>query len=105
VGTITFIHGSGRAGAANWSSQRGRFEDAVFLTMPGYRDESPTPTDMDAWVERVLGVDGELDLVAHSYGGIAAILAAARAPERVRSLTLFEPAAYSLARGAPGWRR
>ena len=47
-------------------------------------------------------VDGELDLVAHSYGGLVAILAAGLAPKRIRSLTLFEPAAYSLARGRPG---
>jgi pimeloyl-ACP methyl ester carboxylesterase len=30
-------------------------------------------------------------VVAHSYGGVGAILAAARAPQRVRSLTLIEP--------------
>jgi pimeloyl-ACP methyl ester carboxylesterase len=29
--------------------------------------------------------------VAHSYGGVGAMLAAARAPQRVRSLTLIEP--------------
>jgi pimeloyl-ACP methyl ester carboxylesterase len=69
--------------------------------MPGYGDERPVQTNMSEWVDRVLAVDGELDLVAHSYGGLAAILAAAQAPERVRSLTLFEPAAYSYARGRP----
>jgi pimeloyl-ACP methyl ester carboxylesterase len=99
--TVVFIHGSGRAGAANWPSQVANFADSAFLTMPGYGDEGPTPTNMDEWVGRVLGVDGELDLIAHSYGGLAAILAAAQAPERVRSLTLFEPAAYSYARGRP----
>ena len=30
-------------------------------------------------------------VVAHSYGGVGAMLAAARAPQRVRSLTLIEP--------------
>lgn len=99
--TIVFIHGSGRSGAANWPHQRERFADAVFLTMPGYGDEDPAPTNMDAWLERVLSVEGDLDLVAHSYGGVAAILAAGQAPERIRSLTLFEPAAYSLGRGRP----
>lgn len=89
--TVVFIHGSGRAGSANWPSQVASFADSVFLTMPGYGDESPVPTHMSDWISRVLDVDGELDLVAHSYGGLAAILAA-QASERVRSLTLFEPA-------------
>ena len=97
--TLVFIHGSGRAGVANWPNQVHSFADAVFLTMPGYGDESPAATNMDEWVERVLALDGDLDVVAHSYGGLPAIFAAARAPERVRSLTLFEPAAYSYVRG------
>ena len=96
---VVFIHGSGRAGVANWPSQAEGFADAVFLTMPGYGDEAPVATNMDEWVERVLGLDGEIDVVAHSYGGLPAIFAAAQAPERVRTLTLFEPAAYSYARG------
>jgi pimeloyl-ACP methyl ester carboxylesterase len=101
IRTLVFIHGSGRVGAANWPNQVERFADAVFLTMPGYGDESPAATNMDEWVGRVLELDGEVDVVAHSYGGLPAIFAAAQAPERVRSLTLFEPAAYSYARGRP----
>lgn len=96
---VVFIHGSGRAGVANWPNQADSFANSVFLTMPGYGDERPAVTDMDEWVARVLGLDGEMDVVAHSYGGLPAIFAAAQAPERVRSLTLFEPAAYSYARG------
>lgn len=98
---LVFIHGSGRVGAANWPNQVERFGDAVFLTMPGYGGESPAATNMDEWVNRVLELDGDVDLVAHSYGGLPAIFAAAQAPERVRSVTLFEPAAYSYARGRP----
>jgi len=99
--SFVFVHGSGRAGAANWPNQLDAFPHAAFLTMPGYGDEHPRATDMGDWVDRVLGVTGELDIVAHSYGGLAAILAVARAPERIRSLTLFEPAAYFFARGDP----
>lgn len=36
-------------------------------------------------------------LVGHSYGGVVAMLAAARAPEKVRSLVLIEPAAHRAA--------
>ena len=96
---VVFIHGSGLAGIANWPNQVEGFADAVFLTMPGYGDEAPAATNMDEWVDRVLDLDGEMDVVAHSYGGLPAIFAAAQAPERVRTLTLFEPAAYSYARG------
>jgi pimeloyl-ACP methyl ester carboxylesterase len=99
--TLFFIHGSGRAGTANWPVQLERFADSAFLTMPGYGEEEPTATRMEEWVDRVTSLDGELDIVAHSYGGVAAIFSAAREPERVRSLTLFEPAAYAYARGRP----
>jgi pimeloyl-ACP methyl ester carboxylesterase len=40
-------------------------------------------------------------LVGHSYGGVIALLAAARAPEGVRSLTVVEPPAFGVAAGDP----
>lgn len=40
-------------------------------------------------------------VVAHSYGVLGTLLAAARAPERVRSLTLIEPPLYFVAAGDP----
>jgi len=98
--TIVLVHGSGRSGGEAWPEQA-HLARAAFLTMPGYGDDEPVSTDMSAWVDRILQRDGELHLVGHSYGGIAAILAAAAAPDRVRSLTVFEPAAYSYSRGLP----
>ena len=38
-------------------------------------------------------------VVAHSYGALGALIAAARTPERVRSLTLIEPPLFYLVRG------
>jgi pimeloyl-ACP methyl ester carboxylesterase len=35
-------------------------------------------------------------LVGHSYGGVVSLLAAAEAPDAVRSLTVFEPPAFGL---------
>jgi pimeloyl-ACP methyl ester carboxylesterase len=40
-------------------------------------------------------------LVGHSYGAIVAMLAAARKPDMVRSLTVIEPPATRVARGNP----
>jgi pimeloyl-ACP methyl ester carboxylesterase len=40
-------------------------------------------------------------LVGHSYGGVIALLIAAREPGLVRSLTVSEPPAFGIARGAP----
>jgi pimeloyl-ACP methyl ester carboxylesterase len=39
-------------------------------------------------------LDGRPHLVGHSYGGVAAAIAAIRRPARVRSLTLVEPALF-----------
>jgi pimeloyl-ACP methyl ester carboxylesterase len=47
-----------------------------------------------------LGRDGA-HLVGHSYGGVAVMLAAARAPGRVRSLTMIEPGCYQAAADDP----
>jgi pimeloyl-ACP methyl ester carboxylesterase len=40
-------------------------------------------------------------LVGHSYGGVIALLIAARHPKGIRSLTVSEPPAFALARGNP----
>ncbi len=40
-------------------------------------------------------------LIAHSYGVLGTLIAAARRPEDVRSLTLIEPPLFSLASGDP----
>jgi len=69
--------------------------------MPGYGEEAPVSTDMGEWVSRILECGDGLHVIAHSYGGLAAILSAVIAPQQVRSLTLFEPAAYAYARGMP----
>lgn len=108
LGTVTsrvvFVHGAGRAGAAAWPVQRaGRLGQLFFIERYGFRrGEERQPTDFDEDQRRVLEeVGGEAHLVAHSYGAIAALMAAQAAPDRIRSVTLFEPACFSLARGHP----
>jgi pimeloyl-ACP methyl ester carboxylesterase len=51
--------------------------------------------------------DGRVHLVGHSYGGAVAHNAARRSPGQIASLTLIEPVAFRLLRGAnepDGWR-
>ena len=42
-----------------------------------------------------------MHLVGHSYGGVVSLLAAARRPEAVRSLTVIEPPCFGVARDDP----
>jgi pimeloyl-ACP methyl ester carboxylesterase len=56
--------------------------------------------DIDAQDVVTLLGDGA-HLVGHSYGGVVAMLAAARHPQAVRSLTLIEPGAYRVAEQDP----
>jgi pimeloyl-ACP methyl ester carboxylesterase len=55
--------------------------------------------DEALWLEPFL--EPEAHLVGHSYGGVIALLAAARHPGLVRSLTVIEPPAFRVARGIP----
>lgn len=105
---VVFVHGAMTNGTSAWSKQRAlaeRFE----LVVPSRRGFIPNPPepasdfDVDARdvTELLEGLDGASHLVGHSYGGLVAILAASRHPERVRSMTLIEPAVESLMRGHP----
>ena len=102
---LLFVHGSVLNGEATWNAQRPlaeRFE----LVVPNRRGFPPGPeverVDFDeeaVWLERFL--EPGTHLVGHSYGGVIALLAAARRPELVRSLTVVEPPAFGIARGEP----
>lgn len=47
-------------------------------------------------IARIDRHDGPVHLVGHSYGGVVVLHIAASRPERVASLTLYEPAAFQL---------
>ncbi|MGB8383036.1 MAG: alpha/beta hydrolase [Dermatophilaceae bacterium] len=97
---LVFAHGTGRAGPAAWPEQTKLPVDCAFVTLPGYGDDSPRRTNMDAWVDTLYAASQQpVHLIAYSYGAIPAVLAAGQAPGWCRSLLLFEPATYSLARG------
>ncbi len=103
---LIFAHGAGRAGVHAWPQQAELANEAVFVTFPGYGEEPPTPTNIDAWVERLLAASTDpVHLIGHSFGAIPAVMAADRRPGWCRSLLLFEPALYSLARGSTSVER
>jgi pimeloyl-ACP methyl ester carboxylesterase len=88
-----------------WSAQK-PLADRFEIVAPNRRGFPPGPDveqvdfeDEAVWLERHL--EPGTHLVGHSYGGVIALLAAARRPELLRSLTVIEPPAFGAARGIP----
>ena len=102
---IVFVHGGGLGGALAWAAQS-LLAARWRLVMPyrlGYGASPPTPGEdfeRDAGPIADLLGDGA-HLVGHSYGGAVALLAAARRPAAVRSLTVIESGSSGVARGHP----
>ena len=102
VTRVVFVHGSVGNAAATWSAQRplaDRFE-CVFLTRGGYPPGPPLERiDFEQQADEVAAELHAGDhLVAHSYGGVISLLAAARKPV-LASLTVSEPPCFGVARG------
>jgi pimeloyl-ACP methyl ester carboxylesterase len=102
---LLFVHGSVVNGEVTWSAQR-PLAERFDLVVPNRRGFPPGPAvgrvdfaDEAAWLESYL--EPGTHLVGHSYGGVIALLAAARRPRLVRSLTVVEPPAFGIARGDP----
>jgi pimeloyl-ACP methyl ester carboxylesterase len=106
---VLLVHGSVTNGAATWLQQR-PLADRFRLVVLDRRGYYPNPEveredfDVDAGdVVEVLRSGGAagMHLVGHSYGGVVSLLAAARRPSCVRSLTVIEPPALGVAAGDP----
>jgi pimeloyl-ACP methyl ester carboxylesterase len=126
---LLLVHGSVVNAELTWGAQKPlaeRFE----IVMPNRRGFPPGPdvervdfADEAVWLEQFLEADAgsvagkagdarredrgpcgaaRTHLVGHSYGGVISLLAAARRPELLRSLTVIEPPAFGIARGRPG---
>ncbi len=104
---VVFVHGA-VLGRVAWDEQRPLADRWTLhlVDRPGYGD-SPSVERVDFAVDArlVAGLLAELPdgthLVGSSYGGVVSLLAAAEAPERVRSLTVVEPPAFGVARDDP----
>jgi pimeloyl-ACP methyl ester carboxylesterase len=103
--SVLLVHGSVTNAAATWSRQRplAREFRLIVPDRPGFPPNPPVAAvDFAAEVPLVHELLGEgAHLVAHSYGGVIALLAAQARPDLVRSLTVIEPPALSVARGHP----
>lgn len=101
--TVVLVHGSGFRDST-WSDQQA-LAGSYRLVLPFRRGYGPSPAanpDFDVDAQDIADLlDGPADLVGHSYGGVASLLATARKPDVVRSLTVIEPPAFGLARGNP----
>jgi pimeloyl-ACP methyl ester carboxylesterase len=102
---LLLVHGSVVNAGLTWSAQKplaGRFE----IVAPNRRGFPPGPdVEQVDFEDEAVRLEPFLTpgthLVGHSYGGVIALLAAARYPERLRSLTVIEPPAFGVARGIP----
>jgi len=101
---LVLVHGSVANGPAAWSEQRSLADrvELVVWNRPGYPPGPPLDRiDFDDQAAELAGLLRPGDhLCGHSYGGVIALLAAARA-DGVASLTVVEPPAFSVARGDP----
>jgi pimeloyl-ACP methyl ester carboxylesterase len=102
---LLLVHGGIVPGWKTWEAQRPLAEHYRLIVphRPGYPPNPPLiGTDFDAQASAIAGLlEPGTHLVGHSYGGVVSLLAAAIAPERVRSLTVIEPPAFALVRGNP----
>lgn len=100
---LLLVHGSVVNADLTWSAQKPLAErfDVVAPSRrgfpPGGDVERVDFDDESHWLEPFLAPGAHV--VGHSYGGVIALLAAARRPELVRSLTVIEPPAFGVARG------
>ena len=101
--TVVLVHGSG-VRDWTWSDQL-ELADRYRLVMPyrrGYGDSPPADPDFEVDGRDVAELlDRPSHLVGFSYGGIGSLLAAARGPALVRSVTAIEPPAFGVALDRP----
>ncbi len=108
---VLLVHGSLATAPEEWPAQLPLADEGYHLIAPdrrGYGDSSAAvgedylvdADDLVPLLEETHG-DGGVHLVGHSYGGLSAMVVAARHPDSVRSLALLEPPAFVATRNQP----
>jgi pimeloyl-ACP methyl ester carboxylesterase len=102
--TVVLLHG-GVGPEVGWELQE-PLAESYELVIPWRRGYGESPaTDLQDFEQDARDLLALLDepthVAAFSYGGLGALIAAGRQPERFRSLTLIEPALLGLAEGDP----
>lgn len=69
---------------------------------PPWPDDAPFDLDVELapLEQRIAALARPVHLVGHSYGGLLALTLARRAPERVRSLAVYDPVAFGVLHAA-----
>lgn len=100
---VVLVHGSVGNGPATWSAVQPLAErwELIVPNRGGYPPNPPLERiDFERQADELAPLlEGGAHLVGHSYGGVIALLMAARHPASVRSLTVSEPPAFAIARG------
>ena len=111
--TVLALHSSGSKGG-QWRAYGQALPAAVRLHTPDLLGYAATEAfrpgmalTLDDEGDRLMPLLGQVDapvhLVGHSYGGAVGLQLALRRPQRIRSLTLYEPVHFALLRqAAPG---
>jgi pimeloyl-ACP methyl ester carboxylesterase len=103
---VVALHCSG-ATAGEWRSLRGRLEPEYRLLAPDLHGAPGGPAwrgerrfyladEAQAVLPAIEALRGPIHLVGHSFGGALALHIASRHPERIASLTVYEPSAFHL---------
>jgi pimeloyl-ACP methyl ester carboxylesterase len=107
---VLLVHGSNTPDPERtWRYQRELADSdgyrLLVLHRRGYgKSQDVEKPDFEIDVNDILSIlerEGGAHLVGFSYGGVLSLLATARRPDLVRTLTLIEPPAYAVARGNP----
>ena len=106
---VVLLHGSLATAEVEWVAQQPLAAEGFRLLMPDRRGYGRSPAadgeDFLRDAEDAIDLMGDgAHLVGHSYGGLGAMVAAARRPDATLSLTLLEPAAVALGQGDPAGR-
>ncbi|MGI9220836.1 MAG: alpha/beta fold hydrolase [Woeseiaceae bacterium] len=102
--TVVCLHSSMSHGG-QWRALVNRLGDDFNVITPnllGYSgandsfEQLSLEDEVAAVMQQIISVEGELHLVGHSFGGAVALRLASMYPERIASLTVYEPVWFSL---------